>query len=71
MTPAFRLTTPIGLRPENDSSSRSFASTVFRIVASVCSGVASAVTVTDSLIAPVSSVKSTDMLADASSLTPV
>ena len=38
MTPALRPATPIGLRPENDSCSMSFASTVLRTVTSVCSG---------------------------------
>jgi hypothetical protein len=71
LTPALRPTTPIGLRPENDISSMSFASTVFRTVTSVCSGVASAVTVTASLMVPVSSVASTAMFDEASSVRPV
>ena len=71
MTPALSAGTPIGLRPENDSSSMSLASTVFRTATSVCSGVASAVTVTSSVIAPVSSVKSSVSAAAASSCTPV
>ena len=38
MTPAFRPATPSGLRPEKDSCSMSFASTVLRTATSVCSG---------------------------------
>ena len=71
MTPAFSPTTPIGLRPENESSSMSLASTVFRSATSVCSGVDFATTVTVSLSVPVSSDASTAMLAEASSVTPL
>ena len=58
ITPALSAGTPIGLRPENDSSSMSFASTDLRTATCVCSAVFSAVTVTSSVRAPVSSVKS-------------
>ena len=61
----------MGFRPENESSSMSFASTVFRRATSVWSGVDIATTSTDSLIAPVCSVTSTVRLADASIGTPV
>ncbi len=71
MTPALRAGTPSGLRPENDSCSRSFASTVLRTVTSVCSGGASDVTVTVSVRAPGSRVKPRVTLAAASSWTPV
>ena len=67
MTPAFSAGTPIGLRPEKDSSSMSFASTVFRTATSVCSSEASEVTVTSSVSAPVSSAKSSVKDAAASS----
>ena len=69
-TPAFRPATPIGLRPENDSCSMSFDSTVLRSAESVCSSVCSAVTVTFSLIAPVVSEKSRVSEPAASSWTP-
>ena len=71
ITPAFRPTTPIGLRPEKDSNSISFASIVLRTATSVWSGVASAVTVTTSEIVPVSSRTSTEVLEAASRITPV
>jgi hypothetical protein len=58
LTPAFRPATPIGLRPENDSCSMSLDSTVLRSVTSDCRSVCSAVTVTDSLMAPVERAKS-------------
>ena len=71
MTPAFRAGTPIGLRPENESSSMSLASTVFRRATSVCIGVACATTVTVSARLPASSMNSTLMAAPPSSTTPV
>jgi hypothetical protein len=69
MTPGFSAGTPIGLRPENESISRSFASTVFRTATSVWRIVDSAVTVTTSVIAPVSSVASILIAPPASSVT--
>ena len=69
MTPALRAGTPIGLRPENESSSMSLASTDFLTATCVCSAVVSAVTVTSSVNAPVSSVKSSDNAPAASSCT--
>ena len=69
-TPAFSAGTPIGLRPENDSSSMSLASTVLRSATSVWIGVDWATTVTVSASVPVSRVKSTLMAAPPSSVTP-
>src|SRR3954447_17696493 len=69
ITPAFKAGTPSGLRPEKDRSSMSFASTVLRTATSVCSGVASAVTVTASVSAPVSSAMLIVCAAPASSVT--
>ena len=71
MTPAFSAGTPSGLRPENESCSRSLASTVLRTVTSVWSGGACEVTVTVSVNAPVSSVNARVTLAAASSWTAV
>ena len=71
ITPALRLTTPIGLRPENDINSMSLASMVLRTATSVCSGVASAVTEMVSVSPPVSSVTSLVALDEASRVIPV
>ena len=68
-TPAFSPATPIGLRPLKAICSMSFASIVFRSAASVCSGDCSAVTVTSSVSAPVSRVKSSASDPAASSCT--
>ena len=57
----------MGLRPLKDSTSMSFASTVFRMATSVAIGVASEVTVTVSVRPPASSVKVREIFADASS----
>ena len=69
ITPGFRPTTPIGLRPLNESCSMSFDSIVLRSDVSVCRMGVSAVTVTDSVSAPASRTKSMVTEAAASSVT--
>ena len=69
-TPGLSAGTPIGLRPENESSSMSLASTVFRRATSVWMGVAEATTVTVSERLPASRMNSTLMVAPPSSVTP-
>ncbi len=68
-TPALSAGTPIGFLPENDSNSMSLASTDFLTATSVWSAEASAVTVTSSVRAPASSVKSNPTVPAASSCT--